>query len=314
MAASANRTVIFAALAGNAAVAVVKFAAAAFTGSAAMLSEAIHSVVDTGNQLLLLYGLRVSKQAPTPQHPFGSGLKLYFWTFVVALMIFGLGAVVSIWHGVEKILHPTPIENAWVNYLVLSAGIVFEGVVWGVALRAFNRQRGGRPWIKSVRASKDPTVFTVLFEDSAALLGLIVAFIGVAATQLTGLLVIDGIASVAIGAILAVTAIFLAAESYSLLAGESVDPDVRRSIIAIASAQPGVERVNECLTMHFGPEDVLVALSLDFQNDLLAGQVEETVTRIERSLKSTHPEARRIFIEAQAFDAHIRAQALTQET
>lgn len=310
MAASANKTVIFAALAGNAAVAAVKFAAAAFTGSAAMLSEAIHSVVDTGNQLLLLYGLRVSNQAPTPQHPFGNGLRLYFWTFVVAIMIFGVGSLISIWHGVEKILHPTPIENAWVNYVVLGLGIAFESAVWVVALKAFNRQRGGRPWIKSIRASKDPTIFTVLFEDSAALAGLLVALIGVALTQLTGILIIDGIASVIIGLILACTALFLAAESYSLLAGESVDPDVRNSIVAIARAQPGVERVNECLTMHFGPEDVLVALSLDFKNDLLAGQVEETVTRIEQALKAEHPEARRIFIEAQSFEAHFRAQAL----
>ena len=176
-----------AALAGNSAIAVTKFAASLMTGSAAMMSEAIHSLVDCGNQLLLLYGLSRAARPRTPTHPFGHGLQLYFWTFVVAVLIFGVGALVSIFHGIEKIQHPRPIEDAWINYLVLGLSIVFEGVVWVVALRAFNRQRGTLGLLRAIHASKNPTVFTVLFEDTAALLGLLVALAGVAASELLDL-------------------------------------------------------------------------------------------------------------------------------
>src|SRR5215210_6180482 len=183
MAAHTSKTVIYAALAGNSAIALTKFIAAFFTGSAAMMSEAIHSVVDSGNQLLLLYGLKRAAQPATPDHPFGHGLQLYFYTFVVAVLIFGLGAVISIWHGVEKIYHPQPIEDAWINYSVLFASMVFEGAVWFVAFRAFNQERGKRRIIESIRGSKDPTVFTVLFEDTAALLGLLIALVGIFLSQ-----------------------------------------------------------------------------------------------------------------------------------
>nr|QQZ49545.1 cation transporter [Phenylobacterium glaciei] len=173
-----SRTVIFAALAGNTAIAVTKFAAAILTGSSAMMSEAIHSVVDTGNQLLLLNGLRRAAKDPTERHPLGYGLQLYFYTFVVAVLIFGVGAVVSVLHGIERIRNPEPIENAWVNYAVLAFGVIFEGAVWIVALKSFNTERAGRGWVEAVKSSKDPTVFTVLFEDTAALLGLLVALLG----------------------------------------------------------------------------------------------------------------------------------------
>jgi len=202
MASHTSKTVIYAALAGNSAIAVVKFMAAAFTGSAAMLSEAIHSLVDTGNQLLLLFGLRRAAKPADARHPFGYGLQLYFYTFVVAVLIFGVGAVVSLIHGLDKIRHPHTIEHAWVNYLVLSIAIVFEGWVWLVALRAFNKQRGSRSIFAEVKSSKDPTVFTVLFEDTAALLGLIVALLGVAASQFLNLPVLDAVASLVIAAIL----------------------------------------------------------------------------------------------------------------
>jgi cation diffusion facilitator family transporter len=306
MSASTSRTVIFAALAGNSAIAVVKFAAAAFTGSAAMLSEAIHSVVDTGNQILLLIGLKRAARPADARHPFGYGLQLYFYTFVVAVLIFGVGGVVSINHGVEKIRHPTPIESAWVNYVVLTLGILFEGAVWLVALRAFNRERAGRRFVAAIHQSKDPTVFTVLFEDTAALLGLLVALAGVALSQLLHLPVIDGIASVAIGVILMVTAYFLAMESQSLLTGEAASHDTRIGINRIARAEPGVTALNQALTMHFGPNEVFAALSLDFDDTLTAADVERTVTRIERAIKQAHPDVSRIFIEAQGFDADRR--------
>jgi cation diffusion facilitator family transporter len=306
MAAHASKTVIYAALAGNAAIALTKFAAAIFTNSAAMLSEAIHSVVDTGNQLLLLFGMRQAAKPPSARHPFGYGLQLYFYTFVVAVMIFGVGAVVSILHGVENILHPTALANAWVNYLVLGIAIVFEGGVWIVALKSFNRERVGRSWLAAVRHSKDPTVFTVLFEDTAALLGLVTALVGVALSEALHMPVLDGVASVVVGLILAGTAAFLAFESQSLLTGEAASHATRISINRIARAEPGIVGLNQALTMHFGPNEILVTLSLDFDDALPGGEVERIVTRIEQAIKRAHPDVTRIFIEAQSFDADRR--------
>jgi cation diffusion facilitator family transporter len=309
MATHGSRTVIYAALAGNAALAATKFAAGWYTGSSAMLSEAVHSTVDTGNQLLLLHGLRRAARPPTPDHPFGHGLQLYFWAFVVAVLIFGLGAGLSILEGIGKVREPHPVENAWVNYVVLGLGLAFEGAVWVVALRAFRAEKGPRGWLEAVRASKDPTVFTVLFEDSAAMLGLLVALLGVFLSERLGLPVLDGAASVAIGLILAGTAAFLAYECQSLLTGEGADPAVRASIRRIATSTPGVVRLNEALTMHFGPRDVLVALSLDFEDALPAARVEAAVSAIERAIKAAHPEVTRVFVEAQGFDAHRRGTA-----
>src|SRR3954468_4384116 len=209
MARSSSKTVIYAALAGNLAVAAVKFAAAAFTGSAAMLSEAVHSTVDTGNQLLLLYGLRRAARPATVRHPFGHGLQLYFWTFVVAVLIFGVGAGVSVIEGIDKIRTLHPVSNPWVNYVVLGLAMLFEGSVWILALRAFRAVKGDRGWLEAVQQSKDPTVFTVLFEDTAALLGLLVALVGVWLSVTLDEPIYDGIASVVIGGILAGTAGFL---------------------------------------------------------------------------------------------------------
>ena len=312
MAANASRVVIFAALAGNTAIALTKFVAAGLTGSAAMLSEAIHSLVDTGNQLLLLYGLRRASRPASPDHPFGHGLQLYFWAFVVAVLIFGLGAAVSIMQGIDKILNPHPIEDAWINYAVLAVAIVFEGLVWIVALRAFRAEKGARGWVAAIRFSKDPTTFTVLFEDTAALLGLFVAFAGIWLSRTLAMPVLDGLASVLIGAILAGTALFLAYECQSLLTGEGVDSETREALMKIAAAEPGVDRVNELLTMHFGPDDVLVAMSLDFTDSLPASNVEVAVTSIEKSIKSAHPEVSRVFVEAQSFDAHLRSGQISE--
>ena len=308
MARHSSKFVIYAALAGNLLVAGTKFAAAAFTGSAAMLSEAIHSTVDSGNQMLLLLGLNRAARPANARHPFGHGLQLYFWTFVVAVLIFGLGAGVSFVEGVSKIRTPHPVENPWVNYLVLGLALVFEGAVWIVALRAFRQVKGKLSWLPAVRQSKDPTVFTVLFEDTAAMLGLLVALIGLLLGQFLDMPVLDGVASLLIGIILAVTAAFLAFECQSLLTGEGVSPEVQASIHAIAAAEPAVARPNEILSMHFGPEDVLVALSLDFRDNGTAPEVEQAVTRIERRIKAAHPEVKRVFIEAQDREAHSRSQ------
>ena len=312
MAHHSSKMVIYAAFAGNAAISLTKFFAAFVTGSSAMMSEAIHSVVDSGNQLLLLYGMKRASLPATPDHPFGHGLQLYFYTFVVAVLIFGVGAVISILSGIQKIMHPATVEHAEINYIVLTASIAFEAIVWVLALKAFNSSRGKLSILQAVRRSKDPTLFTVLFEDTAALLGLIVALCGVFFSQLLDMPVLDGLASVIIGVILALTAGFLAYESQSLLTGESADPATRDGIAEIARNEPGVERLNQNLTMHFGPNDVFVALSLDFRDSLTAAEVENTVSKIEQTIKATFPHVSRVFIEAQNFEAH-RQSRLKEE-
>lgn len=301
-----SKTVIYAALAGNFLISLIKFTAASVTGSAAMLSEAIHSLVDTGNQILLLYGLKRAARPPSSSHPFGYGLQLYFWTFVVAIMIFGVGAGVSIWEGIEKVTEPHIIEAPIVNYIVLGLALIFEGIVWLVALNAFRKVKGTMGWMEAIHGSKDPTLFTVLFEDTAAMLGLLVALGGLILSQTLNMPIFDGIASIAIGLILAATASFLAYESMSLLTGEGVSEKIRDSIEDIAAAESGVNRANEVLTMHFGPNEVLCALSLDFDDHRTAADVENAVTRIEKKIKAAHPEVIRIFIEAQSFEAHVK--------
>ena len=302
---SSIRTIL-AALAGNLAIAVCKYVAAWVTGSSAMLSEAIHSTVDTGNELLLLYGLRRAAQPADREHPFGHGLQLYFWTFVVAVMIFGLGAVVAFIEGLHKLRDPHPVEHAYVNYIVLGLSTLFEIGSWIVAFREFREEKGKRGWLAAARHSKDPTIFTVLFEDSAALLGLAAAFVGVALTDALGMPVFDGIASLAIGGILVVTAAFLAYESQSLLTGEAAQPETRAGIERVASATTGVVGINQILTMHFGPREVLVALSLDFDDAISAAAIEAAVAQLERQLKSEFPEVARVFVEAKGFDDHMR--------
>jgi cation diffusion facilitator family transporter len=303
---ASSHKVVYAALAGNLAIAASKFVAAAFTGSSAMLSEAIHSSVDTGNELLLIFGMRRARRPADAGHPFGYGLQLYFWVFVVAVMIFGLGAVFSFIEGLRKLANPEPIRNVVVNYIVLGLAILFETGSWWVAFREFRKQTEGRGWFRTVRRSKDPTVFAVLFEDSAALIGLIIALVGIAFGELLHMPVLDGIASLGIALVLAATAIFLGYESQSLLTGEAAYPEVRRGIERIAGTAPGVQRINEVLTMHFGPEQVLAALSLDFDDAISAEQVEAAVAEIERRIRAEFPEVTRIFVEAKNFDVHQR--------
>jgi len=298
--------VIIAAMAGNMAIAVSKFVAASLTGSAAMFSEAIHSTVDTGNELLLLFGLKRAARPADAEHPFGYGLQLYFWVFVVAVMIFGLGAVVALVEGIEKIRHPEPARNVYVNYIVLGVSIAFEIASWVVAFREFRKQRGSRGWLATIRRSKDPTIFTVLFEDSAALVGLLLALIGVGLADLLDAPLFDGIASLGIALVLAVTAAFLAYESQSLLTGEAMLPEDRAGIERIARAAPEVVGLNQLLTMHFGPQEVLVALSLDFDDTISAAAIEAAVAQIERGIKSEYTDVARVFVEAKSYEDHRR--------
>jgi cation diffusion facilitator family transporter len=307
MAAHGSKKVIFAALAGNSLIAITKVFAAAYTGSSAMLSEAIHSVVDTGNQGLLLYGMKRSRKPADARHPFGYGSEIYFWSFIVAILIFGLGAGISFYEGVQKLLHPHPITSPHVNYIVLALAMVFEAGAWYIAYREFDRVRGSLGLFEAVQRSKDPTVFTVLFEDTAAMLGLVAALIGVFCADQFGFEWADGAASIAIGVILAGTAMLLAYETKGLLIGESAGRNVLNGIRRVVTSTPGVNRVNELRTMHLAPNDILLALSIDFNDNMTVSGVEDSIARIERDVKSRFPEVKRLFVEVQGQEDHHRS-------
>jgi cation diffusion facilitator family transporter len=299
MASSGSRTVIYAALIGNALISVTKLVAASITGSSAMLSEGIHSIVDTGNQGLLLLGLHRGKRKSDPNHPFGFGKEVYFWSFIVAILIFAVGAGVSIYEGIHHLQHPVAIHNPNINYIVLGLAFIFEAVPWTVAVKEFNKTRRGLSMIQAVRRSKDPSTFVVLFEDSAALLGIVVAFVGILLGQLTGALWLDGAASVVIGLILAGTAWVLAIETKDLLIGESARPEVVEGIRAMAQETGGILSVNEVLTLHMGPEFILVNLSVDFSDKLTAAEVEKAAVRMTARIKREWPRVKKVFIEAE---------------
>lgn len=306
--ATGSKVVIYAALFGNAAIAATKFAASVFTGSSAMLTEAIHSVVDTGNQGLLLWGLKRARQPPDSRFPFGHGREIYFWSFVVAIMIFGVGAGVSIFEGVKHLLHPREITSPTVNYVVLGTAMVFEGVAWWIAFKEFRRAKGEAGYLEAVQKGKDPTLFVVLFEDSAALAGLIVAFLGIFLGQITGWLWLDGAASVVIGLILAAVALWLAFETKGLLIGESASDAVRDQVRNLVSGTGGVERVHELLTLQMGPESILVVVSLDFADQVSADGVENTVAGMRQRIRQEVAGVSRVFIQVEPAPAPARLQ------
>ena len=295
-----SRKVIYAALAGNLAIALTKFAAAFFTGSSAMLSEGVHSLVDTGNGGLLLYGMHRAARPPDLMHPLGHGRELYFGSFIVALLVFALGAGVSFYEGVMHIMAPEPVANAMVNYVVLGLSFLFEGSSWYVALKEFRREKGRLGWIEAVQLSKDPSVYTVLFEDSAALLGLIVAFAGILAAEIFAMPALDGAASIGIAMILGATAIFLARESKGLLLGEPASPEVQEKVLAIAQQDPAVQRANGILSVHIGPEEIVAGLSIEFEDHMTAPEIEACVERLEARLKTEMPEISRLFVKPQS--------------
>jgi len=297
--ASGSKKVILAALVGNTLISITKFGAAAYTGSSAMLSEGIHSLVDTGNQLLLLYGIKRASKPADADFPFGYGKEVYFWSFIVAILIFALGGGISIYEGISNLQHPEPINNPIVNYVVLGLAMIFEGAAWLFAFREFNTSRGKWGYIEAIQRAKDPTVFVVLFEDSAAMLGLLVAFAGVALSQYTGILVFDSLASIVIGLILIGTAIWLAYETKGLLIGESANRSTIKEIRDILETTDGIEHVNEILTMHMGPDFILANISVDFLDDKTADQIETTVAQIDTTIKQKNPQIKRIFIEAE---------------
>jgi cation diffusion facilitator family transporter len=305
---------VYAAIAGNLGIAVTKFVAAALTGSSAMLAEGIHSLVDTGNGGLLLLGIHKSRKPADRTHPFGHGMEIYFWTLIVAIMIFAVGGGFSLYEGIEHIRHPDPVARPGVAYLVLLVSAVFEGYSWSVAYREMRAGRGRRSLWRMVRQSKDPTTFTVLFEDSAALFGLFIAFLGVFFGSRFDNPYLDGSASIVIGVLLAVVAVFLAFETKGLLIGEAVDPRTLQSIRTLVEDDPSVARVVKPLTMHLGPDDVLLALELVFESNGSASNSAAAIDRLDRLIRAKHPQIRHIFIEAQSLKQDARQEEPDAET
>jgi len=291
--------VVVLALVANVFIAAVKFVAAAISGSAAMLAEGFHSVADSGNQLFLLRGSAASHLRPSVRYPFGRGKELYFWSFLVAVMLFVGGGVVAFMEGLNRLRHPHPPEGGLAfNLVVLGVAAFFEIVVaFRVAVKEFNRRRGSRSLVRAVREGKDPALLVVLFEDSVAVLGLAVAAAGLLLAEWTGAAEWDAVASMVIGVLLGATAWILAVETKGLLVGESAGREVRSAIRAVATAVPGVETVDRLLTMHLGPDEILVNMDLVVDADLTEADSEEIVRRVEEEIRRLVPEATRVFIE-----------------
>ena len=296
-----SKKVVYAAMVGNGLIAASKLAAGLFTGSGAMISEAVHSAADTSNQGLLLFGMKRAERRPTSLHPLGFAPESYFWPFMVSIVIFLLGGVFALYEGIHAFMAP-PEEGAehgsfLANYIVLGVAIVFEAVVFAVAIKEFNKVRGERPAVKVFLEAKDPTIPVVLMEDFAALLGLVFALIAVAMTDLTGWYGYDAIGSIAIGVLLCGVAFLLARETHSLLLGESASLETREQVVRLVEADPAVTEVTQLLSMHRGPEDVVLALKVHFDGSLALDAVEGAINRIEEAIRADLPEIKRIFIE-----------------
>jgi cation diffusion facilitator family transporter len=299
MASSSPKTklVIYVAIAGNLAIAFVKFIAAALTGSSAMLSEGIHSLVDTGNQLLLLLGVNRSRKPADSKHPFGYGKELYFWSLIVAIMLFGVGGGMTIYEGVTHILEPRPLEEPFWAYVILGVSMLMEGISWTFAIRALLAEKGKHSLWQTLRRSYDPSVLTVLLEDTAALIGLMVAFAGIYLAHRFSNPYFDGAASVVIGVILCIVSVILARESKGLLVGEAATPEVVESVTSLALNEPAVVAVNQVLTLVFGPEEVLLNIEAQFVPSLRVSELAKVVSRLEVTIQQYHPRVKRIFIE-----------------
>lgn len=295
-----SRRVIYAAILGDLLIGLSKLSAAAWTGSSSLLSEGIHSIVDTGNGFLLLYGLHRSAARPDLEHPLGYGREIYFWSFVVAVLLFAFGAGVSFYEGVLHVLNPEPVQHIAASYMVLGISALFDGTTWWLALRNFRGERRYSEIVDAIRESKDPPSFMVLFEDSAALAGILVAFTGIFLSVHLDLPVLDGIGSIAIGLILGLTAWLLAKETKSLLIGERADPGIVDSILHVVGQIDGVTHANGVLTVHLAPQEILVALSLEFADELKTPEIEAKVIELERCVRLSHPEVVAVFVKPQS--------------
>lgn len=299
---TASKKAVVAAIAGNLAIAICKFVAAGVTGSAAMLSEAVHSVVDSGNGALLLYGMRRSRQPPDEAHPFGHGHELYFWAVIVGMLIFGLGGALSIFQGWLQIRHPETIAEPKWNYIVLSLAAVFEAITWYFGWKAFSKDRRGRGVLEAIVRSKDPTSFSVLVEDTAALLGIAFAFVGVWGSTTWGLPWADGAASILIGVLLCAVAALLVNESRKLLVGEGVERATLARLRTMVEEDAAVERIGSILSMYLGPDEILAVIEVRFRSTE-STDIRETVERIKAAIQREFPKIRRIsFDTAALFD------------
>ncbi len=299
---------ILVAMAANLVIAASKFTAALISGSAGMLSEGIHSAVDTGDGALLLYGLRRSQKPADDAHPFGHGKELYFWTFVVAMLIFAGGGIVSLYQGVSRLLHPRPLQHLVWNYAILAISALAEVYSFRIAYREFRSKAGtDEDLLPAIHGSKDPSAFTILFEDGAALAGLLIAFLGLLTAQFLHKPYLDAIASVGIALTLMIAAALLGNEVRGLLVGEGARQSTLRKICELVEADPGVEAAGRPLTMYLGPETVLLALDVRFHRNLSAGDVTNVVDRIERTVRSRFPRIRHIYLEADALTSVFRS-------
>jgi cation diffusion facilitator family transporter len=303
--ASESKTAIAVAILGNIAIAVTKFVAAFMTGSSAMVSEGIHSFVDTGNGALMLLGLRQSQKPPDADHPFGYGKELYFWSLIVSFGIFAVGCGMSVYEGLTHLLHPEPIINPFWNYAVLGFAFLFEGISWLFGWRVFRMAKGRRGILQAIHESKDPSTFLVFLEDSAALVGLVIASVGIVLGRLWNNPYMDGLASVLIGLLLGVISIFLARESKGLLIGEGVDKETLNNIRQLVEADTDVDHVHRVLTMYFGPQEVLLTLEVKFRDELSAVGVREAVARLHKTVRREHPQINRVFFGSESL-AHER--------
>jgi cation diffusion facilitator family transporter len=309
-----SRIVVYGAIAGNLAIAATKFIVAGVSGSSAMMSEAIHSTVDTGNDLLLLAGMKLSERKPNAAHPFGYGREIYFWSLIVAVLVFGLGGGMSIYEGIQHMRHPEPLRDAFWNYVVLAASAVFEGASFALGIHAIFKTKGEQGFFEALHASKDPSTFTVVAEDSAALAGLAMAALGVYASHSLNRPELDGLASVAIGVLLAGVAIVLIYESRGLLIGEGINADTARSIRGMVLADASVQAAGYPLTMYLGPDEVLLTLDVEFAPGLSADEVTAAVRRLESAIRSRYPRIRRIYIESNPPEVHAQARRLGMDS
>ncbi len=299
--ASGSKFVIYAALAGNFAIATTKFIAAAIAGSSSMLTEGIHSLVDTGNEALMLFGEHRAEKPPDELHPLGHGRELYFWSFVVALLIFTAGAGVSIYEGILHIRNPEPISRPLINYAVLAIAFLFESASLYFAYRAFDQaKKPGEGYWESFRNSKDPAVFVVLMEDSAALTGIVIAAVAICLAVVTGNPIYDGLGSIAIGLLLGTVAVILARETKRLLIGERADPELIEHLRSVAERTSGVCAVNEVIAVQMAPDQVIATISLDFDHDMDVAQVENAANAIEEAVNEQFSSVRRLFIRPQS--------------
>jgi cation diffusion facilitator family transporter len=298
-----SKIAVYGAIAANVAIAATKFVVASITGSSAMLSEGIHSAVDTGNGVLMLIGTRLSERKATAEHPFGHGKELFFWSLIVAVLVFGLGGGLSIFEGVQHILNPAPMRDAKWNYFVLVAAALFEGTSFGVALRVFMREKGDRPFWEALHGSKDPLTYTVLGEDFAALAGLAVAAVGIFVSHRFDMPKADGVASVVIGVILAAVAVLLIREARGLLIGEGIRPETAAAIRELLQRHPLVRDVGPLLSMYIGPDQILLTLDIEFDPKASARAISETVSSLEREIRERFDKITRIYIETRAVEA-----------